>query len=125
MFNQSEIDTLKSSTTHIRKMNTREEFVENLKSKIDDWNSEIEQLEARGRESSEKAKQEIKVKLAELRSKRRRASEKLEEVESATSDAWESLKIGAMLVWEDITDTVTATKESFQEGLHGEDSDKR
>jgi len=105
-------------------MNTREEFVKNLKSKIDDWNKEIERLEARGELETEKAKLELKEKLVELKEKRQKATGKLDEIENASSDAWENLKIGAMLVWEDITDTVSATKESFQEGLQGKEDGK-
>ncbi len=98
-------------------MNTRDQYVEKLKAKLDEWNSEIERLEKRAQQNSETAKQEIANQLTALKEKRDRGSKKLEELEGATSEAWESLKIGAMLVWDDITDTVSHTKESFQEGL--------
>ncbi len=98
-------------------MNTREKFAEQLKAKIDEWDSEIEKLEARGRKSTEKAKQEIESQIAALKERRDRGSDKLEEIENATSDAWESLKIGSMLIWDEITDTASQTKDNFMEGL--------
>ena len=98
-------------------MSTRDEYVAKMKAKLDEWNAQIDELEAKTRRAKAQAAQKHQERIAELKRKRDEAQEKLEEIQGAGEDAWESLKSGAEQVWENITTTLQESKDAFFEGL--------
>ena len=99
---------------------TRDEFIEKVKVKIDEWNSEIDALEKRAELEGTKAKVALEKRVVSLREKQHRLREKLSEAQDAGADVWESVKIGMQLIWDDVAETIDETKKSFVEGLHGD-----
>lgn len=98
-------------------MGTKDEFVEQLKAKLDQWSAEIDQLEAKAREKKAQAAIDYQAQIAELKSKRDVAAEKLREVQGASGDAWENLKAGTQRIWDDLKNTVSESKDAFFEGM--------
>ena len=84
-------------------MNMRDEYVAKMKAKLDEWKAQIDELEAKARRAKAQAAQKHQERITELKGKRDEAQEKLEEIQGAGEDAWESLKSGAEQVWENVT----------------------
>lgn len=90
---------------------TRDAYVQKMKGQLDRWNAEIDRLQAKAKEAGSEAQKEFHERVAELRSRREGAEEKLEELRSSTSGAWEDLKTGVELAWESLGEAVkSATK---------------
>ncbi len=98
-------------------MSTREEYVAQLKTKLDEWSAEIDKLEAMARQRKAQAEKDYQAHIAELKSKRDAAAEKLQEIQGASGDAWESLKAGTQCIWDDLKKTVSQSKDAFFEGM--------
>lgn len=100
-------------------MSTKDEYVAQMKAKIDEWNAEIDELEAKSRKAEAQVAQKYNQQVAALKAQRDDACRKIEEIQSATNDSWENLKAGAERVSADIAHTLRETKSAFLEGLRG------
>lgn len=94
-------------------MSKRDEFVSQMRAKLDEWNAEIDELDAKARKSKAQATSGYHARLADLKGKRDEAAEKLNEVENASEDAWESLKSGTERIWDDVKQTIQETRKAF------------
>jgi len=61
---------------------------------LDQWDADIEKLQAKARQAEANMQIEFQKQLEVLQRKRRLAEKKLEEVKSASEDAWEDFKTG-------------------------------
>lgn len=95
-------------------MLTRDEYVAQAKLRLDEWNKEIDALEARGHEIQADAKVKYQEQLALLRTKRAEGEKKLDEMQAATESTWEQIKIETDNVWEAFKDSVTAFRAHFK-----------
>ncbi len=73
-------------------MATKEEYLAKLKTQLDSWQGEVNELEAKAKEALEDAKPEIEAQLANLRTKFAEGETKFNELAEATEEAWEDLK---------------------------------
>ena len=73
-------------------MATKEEYLAKLKSQLDNWQVEVDQLEARAVEATDEIKAEINEQIANLRVKFSEGEGKFNELTDATEEAWEELK---------------------------------
>lgn len=80
-------------------MSDREEYLQRLKAKLDEWNGELERLEARARTAQADAKVQYQRQLEELRQNRNEMRRRYEEMEHASEAAWEQLRAGAEDAW--------------------------
>ena len=98
-------------------MATRDEYVAQMKVKLDEWNAQIDELEAKARQARAQAAHKHQERIAELKRKRDQAQGKLKEIQAASEGAWEGLKLGAEQIWDDFKSTLQVSKEAFFEGL--------
>lgn len=96
-------------------MSKRDDFVAQMQAKLDKWNAEIDELEAKARQQKAQMTADHHARLAGLKQKRNEAADKLSEVRNASEDAWERLKTGADQIWDDLKQTVQETKNAFSE----------
>jgi len=75
-------------------MKNRDLYLEKVQAQLDEWDADIEKLKARANKASADAKLEYKSRIESLKHKREKAGDKLDELRSASDDAWEDLKIG-------------------------------
>jgi uncharacterized coiled-coil DUF342 family protein len=99
-------------------MLTKDEYVAQMKAKLDQWSAEIDELEAKARKKRAQGTQSYNEQLSQLRTKKDEASEKLKEIQSATEDAWQSLQAGTETLWEDLKTTLKESKDAFVEGMN-------
>ncbi|SDB92828.1 sll1863 family stress response protein [Williamwhitmania taraxaci] len=84
----------------------KQTFKENAKKSIDDIFAKIEELEAKNENFKERSKIEYDENLAELKAKRDELQAKYRELENATEEKWDEVKIA-----------FSSASESFKEGF--------
>lgn len=88
-------------TEEEKNMSAKDIYVEKRKTEIDNWNAELDSLEAEIAAAGADAEAKIKHKehVAVLRRKRDEARVKLAEIQAAADDKWESFKDGVEKIW--------------------------
>ena len=87
-------------------MSNRDTYVQKFKAQLNQWNAEIDKLEAKVQKASANLKIGYREQIASLRDQRDQAKQKLLQIQDASEGAWEELKQGAEDVW-------GRTKEAF------------
>ena len=93
---------------------TRDAYVQKIKAKLDEWNAEIDRLEAQARQKEADAQTRLQEQIDQVKAKRRAAEEKLDDVRQAGGDAWEDLKSGVELAAEAVGDALRSARSRFQ-----------
>lgn len=95
-------------------MSERDAYVNKLKAQLDEWNAEIDRLEARARKAGADASIGYEKQAKALRRQRDDAKARLAEIQSAGQDAWQQLKKGADQAWADLKSSVEKAAASFK-----------
>ncbi|EXJ14803.1 sll1863 family stress response protein [Imhoffiella purpurea] len=91
-------------------MTEREAYVEGLKSKLDQWDAEIDKLETKVDVVSADAKAQYVEYLATLKEQRDEASSRLEELRDSSGDAWQEMRDGAERAANALTESLKSAK---------------
>jgi hypothetical protein len=94
-------------------MTTRDEYVAATKQRLDEWNAEMDSLEAKAAQAKEADKARYQELLATLHLKRQEGEKQLAAIKVATEDSWAELKADADKVWEAFKDSVNQFKSHF------------
>ena len=100
-------------------MSKRDEFVEKMKRRLDEWNTEIDGLDENVQKVKADLKEKYTAQIGELRKKGDEVEKKLEKTTAAGEDAWEKMKSEADRTWKALKDSVNTFKSHFDK-----DSDK-
>ena len=92
----------------------RDAYVPKLKHQIDQWNSDIDGLQAKAGKMGADTKAELQKRVDELRAKRQELEEKIMPIQKAGGEAWEDLKGGTNQALKALGDAVTAAKSRFK-----------
>lgn len=95
-------------------MLTRNEYVEQLKTKLDEWNHDIAHWEEKARGKKNDLTIDYEMKMDELRKTRDEATAKLKEVQASSGEAWKELKAGADSAWAAMREAFDKAKTHFQ-----------
>lgn len=95
-------------------MSTRDAFVEKMKARIDEWNADIQKLEAKAKGAEADMKLKYEEQLAAMRQQRERARERLQEVQEASEDAWQRLREGTEAAWENLSKAFRDAADRFR-----------
>ncbi len=95
-------------------MGTKEEFIRRMQSRLDQWNAEIDVLNAKADLAEAEARAEYYKQVEALRSKRNDARSKLYKLESAGEGAWEDLTAGVEQAWDEVSAAVRSAAERFR-----------
>lgn len=98
-------------------MNSKDQYIEQLKLKLDEWNAEIDELDAKARKSQAQAKQKLESRLVDLKEKRVEFQAKLAQLQDASADTWETLKAGTEILLDDLRQTLAESKDAFVKGM--------
>ncbi|MEZ5792833.1 MAG: hypothetical protein R3D34_19260 [Nitratireductor sp.] len=91
-------------------MTSKEAYVEKIQARLNQWDSEIENLKAKAAEAGADARIKYEKQVAELQEKQKDAQGKLDELRSSGGDAWQDLKVGVESAW---TSLESATKKAI------------
>lgn len=94
----------------------REAYLQKLKAMLDEWNAEIDILEAKAAQADADAKIYYQGKLEDLRTKKNDVMEKIEGIRQAEESAWEDLKQGLENSWDILKESFKEAKSEFKRG---------
>jgi hypothetical protein len=95
-------------------MLTKDEFIADMKTRIDAWNAEIDVLQKKANDIKGQAKVEYEEQLVALRATRAEGEKKLEEMQAATESNWEQLKAESERAWEAFKDSLDTFKSHYK-----------
>lgn len=81
-------------------MTNRDEYLETFKTKLDEWNAEINKLESKAREAQAGAQAQFDEQLELLREMRDNAQKNFNEMQNATTEAWDVMLQGTEKAWQ-------------------------
>ena len=95
-------------------MKSREEYIDKLASQLKEWSVKIDELELKARTAQAEMKTGYENQVRQLKEKRDAAAKRLHELQHASADAWDALKVGADAAWTDLMKSITEAKEKFK-----------
>lgn len=94
--------------------NDRSEFIEKLKSRLDELDAKLDELERKGEQFEGQAAREYENRLHDLRKRRREAKRKLDELRAAGDEQWQALKDEAEHAWKALGNSFNYFKSHFK-----------
>ncbi len=92
----------------------RDEYVAKLKTKLDEWNSEIGALEAKAEQVRSDVREQYRKQIEEAKNRRDELQDRLAELKQSGDAAWDDLKSGMDLAWDALTSAVKSAKSEFE-----------
>lgn len=96
-------------------MSSRQEVVDKLKSKLDEWNTKIDALEVQAKLAEMENRGKYESEIARLKQKRDELREPLEKIPESGEKAFEELRSGAEQAWEVLSDAYKKAKSQFRD----------
>lgn len=96
-------------------MSNRDEYIQKMQVKLEEWNADIDSLTAKVSEVSADVRSEYNEQIASLKTKQAAARQKIEELQQAGESAWEDLKAGIELAWIAIGEAVDSAGSRFRQ----------
>lgn len=99
------------------KMETKDSYTKKMKAKFDDlnytWNVERNKLEAKAQHAKVEVKKKFEEQLKTLQEKREKMSQKLDQVDTASEDAWKDIKEGVDNAWKSLNEAIKKARSHF------------
>ncbi|MGK7294271.1 MAG: hypothetical protein ACNS61_00415 [Candidatus Wenzhouxiangella sp. M2_3B_020] len=93
---------------------SRNEFIANMKDRLDDLDKEIEDLKRDADKFEGEAKKEYENRLHDLREKRREADRKITELQAAGEEKWQAVKDEAEHAWKALGNSFNYFRSHFK-----------
>lgn len=94
-------------------MTTRHEYIEKLKEKLDEWDAEIDEFEAKAQKTRADLTFELEDQINSLKVKRDLARLKLSELMDSGEEAWHDIKEGADEAWSSLKQAIEKARAHF------------
>jgi lipid II:glycine glycyltransferase (peptidoglycan interpeptide bridge formation enzyme) len=95
-------------------MISRDEYVQKLKSQIDQWNAEAAKWEAKAKQAQAGMQAEYAKQLEQYRGRRDAALAELRRLQSASADAWKDMMRGADAAMKSMQETFDKARSKFE-----------
>lgn len=92
----------------------REAYIEKFKSKLDEWNAEIDKLQAKAKGTHDMVLVSYNKQIEELKAKREDLKVKMSELHTRGEAAWEDLRDGIGTAWKNLGDSIEDAKTRFK-----------
>jgi lipid II:glycine glycyltransferase (peptidoglycan interpeptide bridge formation enzyme) len=92
----------------------RDEYVNKLKTQLDQWNAEAAKWEEKAKEAQASMKSEYEKQLAALNSRREEALYQMKLLQNASADAWQELMRGADDAWKSMQEAFNKARSHFE-----------
>ncbi len=94
-------------------MSSRDDYLDEFKVKLDEWNAEIDKLESNARQAQADAQAQYDEQLETLRVMRDDAQTKFSEMQNTTAEAWDVMLRGTEKAWEAWTNAFAEAQSKF------------
>ncbi len=94
-------------------MTNRDDYLDEFKAKLDEWNAEIDKLESNARQAQADAKVQYDKQLEALREMRDDAQTKFSEMQNTTAEAWDVMLQGTEKAWKAWTNAFAEAQSKF------------
>ncbi len=94
-------------------MKVQDAYKEKMAAQLKVWDAQINLLEAKAKKVGAGLKVKHAEEMRDLRAKQLVASTKMKELDKATGEAWDQVKLTADKVWEDLKTGLTAAQSKF------------
>ena len=95
-------------------MSSRDEYLQKFKSQLDEWNRDIDELQAKAREAQADVQAQYHEQIKALQEMRDEALNRYNEMQHATVEAWDVLMEGAEKTWQTWIDTFDNARSKFK-----------
>jgi len=95
-------------------MSKRDDYVEKMKTQLDEWNAQVAKWEGKTKEAQAGARVEYEKQLETFRRQRDQALEQMRRVQGAAGDAWIDLARGADDAWAKMREAFEKARSHFQ-----------
>jgi ABC-type uncharacterized transport system auxiliary subunit len=93
---------------------SRDVYIKKIKAKLDEWNADIDRLEAKARQADADAKMRYKGRIESLKEGRRKAVDRFERMRQASGDAWKDMRAGLDHAVDSLGEALRSAKSRFQ-----------
>ncbi len=93
----------------------RDAYVKKVQAKLDEWNAEIDRLEAKAESAAADARVQYEEQIAKAKASRDDLRQKLGEIRKAGDEAWQELKSGLDQAWDSLSAAVKSARSKFDE----------
>lgn len=83
-------------------MKTKDQYIDNLAAELKDWSAQIDLLTTKTESEAAHVRSQYIEELNALHAKQQKATEKMKELQETGGDAWETVKVTADKVWDDL-----------------------
>ncbi len=94
---------------------SKHEYIQKLKNQLDEWDYEIDRLEARAKDVQQSVNEKVKESVADLKVKSEQLKGRFLEVEHATEEAAADVKDALEMAWNSIKMGVLAVRSEFED----------
>lgn len=94
-------------------MMNREQTVEKLKQKLDQWNTDLDKLESKVESFKDERREEARTTIRNLRQQRDGAKAALERLTTASDEAFGDLSAGVQKSWDAIAQSIDKARERY------------
>jgi len=91
----------------------RDAYIEDIKSKMDKWNAEINKFQAKAKKAKSTAQVQFTKEIDEIKAKRKVLEDKIADMQRAGETAWEDIKGGVDDAWKTLGDSIQTAKSRF------------
>ena len=95
-------------------MMNRDEYVQKLKTQLDQWNAEAAKWEAKAKGTQAHMKAEYDRQLANVHSRRDEALYQMKLLQNASADAWTDMMRGADEAWKNMHEAFSKARSHFE-----------
>lgn len=95
-------------------MMNRDEYVQKLKTQLDQWNAEAQKWEAKAKEAQAGVKAEYEKQLAAVNSRRDEALYQMKLLQNASLDAWQDMMRGTEDAWKNMQEAFNKARSHFE-----------
>ena len=96
-------------------MSKRNEYLEKLKAQLEEWEYDIDRLEAKLEDAQGDAKVKMDKAINDLKTRQKDMQAKLKNIEEAAEDAWHDVKDSLEMAWDSLKLGFLAAKSEFIE----------
>ncbi|WP_138429874.1 hypothetical protein [Fodinibius saliphilus] len=112
--NEQLIKTNVAAADEKKSAEKREEYIDNLTTKLKEWNRELEKFEINNAKKLAEIRKKMDDNLAYLKTKRDKLNNKLGQVERVRKENFEEIRNDLDTLWEDLKVGLTAIKEAIK-----------